>query len=156
MRGRSLKSRSKAAIHNLLRGSRQRITPQRAVLLELLQQEEGHLDADELYRLARRRHPGISLSTVYRSLRLFKELGLIHELHFEEEHHHYEGRPPREHYHLLCLGCGRIIEFESRRVAQMKREMAQEQAFEVTGAEIHLTGYCSRCRQGGGLLAEKS
>jgi len=60
----------------------QRVTSQRRLLLDLIRQSEGHLDADELYRLAKEREPRISLSTVYRTLRLFKELGLVEERHF--------------------------------------------------------------------------
>ncbi|MCK4722357.1 MAG: transcriptional repressor, partial [Dehalococcoidia bacterium] len=90
----------------------QRITSQRRLLLDLLRQSEGHLDADELYRRAKEQEPRLSLSTVYRSLRLFKELGLIEERHFIEEHHHYEARSETEHHHVVCRGCGKVIEFE--------------------------------------------
>lgn len=138
--------RSKATIKQLI-GDGRRVTAQRALLLEMLRQQEGHLDADELYRLAREKNPHISLSTVYRTLRLFKKMGLVEELHFEEEHHHYEGKPHREHFHLICLKCGRIIEFESNRIAQLKQEMGKKEDFEIQGAEVHLTGYCSQCRR---------
>ena len=69
-----------------------RVTGQRRLLLNLIQEAEGHLDADELYRQAKEREPKISLATVYRTLRLFKDLGLIEERHFVEEHHHYEAK----------------------------------------------------------------
>ena len=139
--------RYQRGIRRILGENSQRVTPQRAVLLELIHGRGGHLDAHELYTLAQKRYPRLSLSTVYRSLRLFKSLGLIHELHFDEEHHHYEERPSREHYHLKCLGCGKIVEFESRRVAQLKKEMGNEHEFEVVGAEIQLAGRCSQCRR---------
>jgi len=69
-----------------------RVTNQRALLLELIRQGKGHLDADELYRRAREKQPRLSLSTVYRTLQLLKKLGLVEELHFDENHHHYEVR----------------------------------------------------------------
>lgn len=125
----------------------QRLTAQRRLLLELLQRQEGHLDADELYRLAKEREPRLSLSTVYRTLRLFKQLGLVEELHFAEDHHHYEERGRREHYHLLCLGCGKVIEFESPWIPQIKRSVSEEHDFKISSAEIHLAGYCPRCQQ---------
>ena len=121
-----------------------RMTNQRALILDIIRR--GHLDADEVYRQAREKQPRLSLSTVYRTLRRLKELGLVEELHFAEAHHHYEVKPPAEHHHLVCLGCGKIVEFESSLSQEMKQEIARKQGFEVTGVEVHMTGYCSKCR----------
>lgn len=126
----------------------QRVTWQRRLLLDLILEAGGHLDADELFRRAKEREPRISLSTVYRNLRLFKKLGLIDERHFAEEHHHYEVKDTSEHYHLVCLGCGRVIEFESPLMKQVKDKVGMENRFEITGAEIRFEGYCSSCRKG--------
>jgi Fe2+ or Zn2+ uptake regulation protein len=123
-----------------------RMTNQRALILEIIRR--GHLDADEVYRRARDKQPRLSLSTVYRTLRRLKELGLVEELHFDEAHHHYEVKPPAEHHHLVCLGCGKIVEFECQLCPEMKKEIARKKGFEVTGVEVHMTGYCSKCRQG--------
>ncbi len=136
----------KSNIRQVLGGTGQRVTPQRTLLLNMLRKSGGHLDADELYRMARKKNPRISLSTVYRALRLFTKLGLVEELHFEEEHHHYEGKPHREHFHIICLKCGRIVEFESPLIARLKNEMGNKEDFEIRGAEVHLTGYCAQCR----------
>jgi Fur family ferric uptake transcriptional regulator len=131
-------------------GIGERVTWQRRLLLDLISQAGGHLDADELFRRAKEREPRISLSTVYRNLRLFKKLGLVDERHLSENHHHYEIKSPTEHYHLVCLGCGRVIEFESPLLQQIKNQIRRENQFEVTGAEISLQGYCPRCRGKGG------
>ncbi len=128
-----------------LKGQRQ--TGQRLLLLDLIRRSHGHLDADELYRQARQREPRISLSTVYRNLRLFKKLNLIEECHFDEEHHHYELKPSAEHYHLICANCGAVIEFESALTRQMKEEVGREHGFIVTGGEIHLSGLCDHCQE---------
>ncbi len=100
-----------------------RVTNQRALLLEIIRQGEGHLDAFELYHRARERQPCLSLSTVYRALQKFKKLGLIEEVHFDETHHHYEVKPSAEHHHLVCLGCGRVIEFHYPLARQVKRNV---------------------------------
>ena len=123
-----------------------RATSQRALILKILRQ--GHMDADEVYRQARKKRPRLSLSTVYRTLQKLKELGLIDELHFDENHHHYEVKQPAGHHHLVCLGCGKIIEFEFPLNAQMKKDVARQKNFEVTGTEVHMTGYCAQCRRG--------
>ena len=127
-------------------GSR-RSTAQRRLLLELIRQAGGHLDADELYRRAREQEPSISLSTVYRNLKLFKSLGLVEERHFAEEHHHYEAKAATEHYHLVCLGCGEVIEFQSPLTEQMKQDIGSERGYVITESEVHLLGYCPRCQQ---------
>lgn len=127
-------------------GTGRRVTSQRRLLLDLIRAQRGHLDADELYRRAREKNPRLSLSTVYRTLRLFKRLGLVEELHFEEEHHHYEGRPSREHYHLVCLRCGKVTEFESPLVPRLKAALSREHRFQVASGEIHFSGYCADCR----------
>ena len=129
-------------------GKEQRTTAQRLLLFELMRQGEGHLDADELYRRARERQPRLSLSTVYRTLKLFKGLGVVEERHFTEAHHHYEVRSSAEHHHLLCLGCGKVVEFECPLSQQLKGDVARANDFEVTGAEVRMVGFCSICRQG--------
>jgi len=123
-----------------------RATSQRRLLLDLILQNEGHLDADELYRRAREQESTISLSTVYRNLKLFKELGLVDELHFAEAHHHYEAKAPAQHHHLVCLGCGKVIEFTSPLTERMKSQIQRENDFTVTGTEVRMKGYCARCQ----------
>jgi len=125
----------------------QRVTHQRRLLLDLLRHSEGHLDADELYRLAKEREPRLSLSTVYRSLRLFKELGLVEERHFIEEHHHYEAKGETEHHHLVCLGCGAVIEFDHPLTDMMKEKVSKQSGFEIVGAQVYMEGYCQRCQR---------
>lgn len=132
---------------NIQELSGQRVTSQRRLLLDLLRHSEGHLDADELYRLAKEREPRISLSTVYRALSLFKELGLVEERHFAEEHHHYEVKRKREHHHLVCLGCGKVVEFQYPLTKRIKEDVSRRSGFEVLNASVTLEGYCERCRQ---------
>jgi Fe2+ or Zn2+ uptake regulation protein len=124
-----------------------RATSQRALILEVIRRGVGHLDADEIYRQARKKEPRLSLSTVYRSLQAFKKLGLVEEVHFDEDHHHYELKQPPEHHHLVCLGCGRIIEFQHPVSRYVRRNVAEAKDFEIVDTELRMTGYCSRCRR---------
>ena len=126
-----------------------RVTNQRALILEIIRHGRGHLDADEVYRRARERQAQISLSTVYRTLRLFRKLGLVEEVHFDDAHHHYEVKPPAEHHHLVCLGCGRVIEFHYPLSRYVKRNVPEAKGFKVIETEIRMTGYCPKCRPGG-------
>jgi len=108
---------------------------------------QGHLDADEIYRRAREKGHRISLSTVYRALQTFKKLGLIEELHFDDTHHHYEIKPSAEHHHLVCLDCGKVIEFQHPLSSYIKRNVSEARDFDIAETEIRVTGYCSKCRQ---------
>ncbi len=124
-----------------------RITSQRALILEVIRGGQGHLDADEVYRQAREKQPRLSLSTVYRTLHTLKNLGLVEEVHFDEEHHHYEMKPSTEHHHLVCVNCGRVVEFQYPLARLVKRNVAEAKDFEITGSEVRMTGYCAACRQ---------
>ena len=125
-----------------------RVTNQRALLLQIIRQGQGHLDADEVYQRARQKNPRLSLSTVYRTLQLFKKLGLVEEVHLDEAHHHYEAKSSAEHHHLVCLGCGKVIEFRYPLTRYIKRNVSEAEDFQIVSAEIRITGYCSKCRQG--------
>jgi Fur family ferric uptake transcriptional regulator len=128
-----------------LRAGGKRITPQRSLLLRVIRESKGHLDADEIYRRAREQDPRISLSTVYRNLNLLKELGLISELHLDQEHHHYELRDAAEHYHLICTDCGQVVEFDSPLVRKLMNQVSGENGFLIERVHIDLVGLCARC-----------
>lgn len=130
-----------------LKESGMRVTNQRDLIMGIIREGQGHLDADEIYRRAREKEPRLGLSTVYRTLQTFKKLGLVEELHFDENHHHYEKKPVSEHHHLVCLGCGRIIEFRYPLVHHIGRDIPESKGFNITGTEIRITGYCSKCSQ---------
>jgi len=124
-----------------------RATSQRTVLLDLIRRADGHLDADELYRRARELGHAISLSTVYRNLKLFRDQGLVEERHFAAEHRHYEVKASDEHHHLVCVGCGAVTEFASPLAKRLKREVESSIGFRVTDTEIRIQGYCARCKE---------
>lgn len=145
MRGMKRETRQPLTSRLILNGAGQRVTSQRALLLDLIRQQGGHPEAEELYRQAKKKHPRLSLSTVYRALQLFKKLGLVEELHFEEEHHHYEVKPATEHSHLICLGCGKVVEAEFSLIQQMKDEVKAKNNFEVVSAKVRLVGFCAQC-----------
>jgi len=133
--------------HQVLNKAGMRATNQRALIMEIIRRGKGHLDADEIYRRAREKETRLSLSTVYRTLHMFKKAGLVEELHFNEDHHHYEVKPATEHHHLLCLGCGRVIEFSYPLSRYIKRNVPEAKGFDVADTEIRMTGYCPKCRQ---------
>jgi len=138
--------KQKGSARQILDRSSQRVTAQRTLLLELLRQSGGHVDADELYRRARKKNSRISLSTVYRNLQLFKKLGLVEEHHFDEEHHHYEVKSGTEHQHLLCINCGKVVEFACPVSRKFREDIGDKYDFDITDVEVRMIGLCSSCR----------
>ncbi|MFH1382415.1 MAG: Fur family transcriptional regulator [Chloroflexota bacterium] len=141
------KIKSLKSSRQVLNNTGVRITNQRALVLEIIRQGRGHLDADEIHRRARLKQPRLSLSTVYRTLQTLKKLNLIEEIHFDEAHHHYEMKPVTEHHHLVCLGCGRVVEFQYPLTRLVRKHITEARSFEIVGSEIRMTGYCHECQQ---------
>jgi len=123
------------------------LTVQRRLLLDLVRDASGHIDAKELYRRASSQDESISLATVYRGLRLFKDLGLVEERRLGQLRCCYEIKRSVEHQHLVCRGCGKIIEFESSLIGKLVNKVQREHDFDVTRAELYLEGYCQQCRE---------
>ena len=122
-----------------------RNTRQRALIMDIIGQ--GHLDADEIYVMARQENPRISLSTVYRTLQKLKKLGVIDEHLFDDAHRHYELKSGGEHHHLVCLSCGKISEFQYPVSKYIKRNVAAAKGFQIAATEVKVSGFCSDCRK---------
>lgn len=125
-----------------------RITAQRRVLIEIIQEAEGHLDAVSLLERARKRDARIDRATVYRTLELLKRLRLIDELdlmHLNGEKHFYEVKTTVEHVHLACFQCGRIEEFTSPIFEQLKEEIHRQSGFQIRVARLEVGGLCKLC-----------
>ena len=130
-----------------LRAAGKRITPQRKLVLAILAASRGHLDAYDIHKRGRHRDPNLSLSTVYRTLNVLKETGVVSEVHLDTEHHHYELRGADEHAHLVCQECGRVIEVDSAVFAEAVKLAGEANQFEIARTQVELTGYCCECQQ---------
>ena len=123
------------------------MTSQRRLLLELLRDAEGHIDAKELYRRASAKDESIGPATVYRSLNLFKELGLVDEMRLGKIRCYYEIKETQEHQHLVCQGCGKVKKFQNPYFQKVIKAVRREHGFNVTRAELYLEGYCPECEE---------
>ena len=124
-----------------------RSTQQRQLILEIIEQAGRHVDADEIYQQVRQKSPNISLSTVYRSLQLFKDLGLVEEHQLNGIRRYYESTPQSRHHHMVCLRCGQVFEFTCPSTERIKSRLGREEGFKVTGVDVCLVGYCPECQQ---------
>jgi Fur family ferric uptake transcriptional regulator len=124
-----------------------RNTKQRQLILKIIERADEHLDAEQIYERARHASPGISLSTVYRNLQLFTKAGLLKEHQFDITRRRYEIATRSRHHHLMCIGCGRILEFSCPSSDGLKTRITKEKGFKVTDAEVRLLGYCPECQR---------
>jgi Fe2+ or Zn2+ uptake regulation protein len=122
-----------------------RNTTQRALILEVVKAAERHLSAGEIFERVRQREPRIAYGTVYRSLHLLAQHGLIQELTFADEAARYDARTER-HDHVHCTICGMLLDVDVP-VAQIARHVAEEQSgFTVTDHHTVFAGVCPACR----------
>jgi Fe2+ or Zn2+ uptake regulation protein len=133
-------------LREAFREAGRRLTSQRRLILDVLKESEEHLEADAVHDRAKKRAPGLSLATVYRTLALLKEMEFVEEHRLGEGHSHYEAVQEEPHYHFTCRCCGQVIEFDTPLVAEIKRELCERKDIQVTTAHLHLTGYCRECQ----------
>jgi Fur family ferric uptake transcriptional regulator len=127
-----------------------RITAQRRLLVRIIQDSPRHLDVATLLEIAKKQDPNIDRATVYRTIALLKDRGLIDELdlmHIEGEKHYYEAKTNRDHCHMACFRCGAIMEYVSSSFEKLKKEMARESGFQIRVVRLEVGGFCKRCRK---------
>lgn len=117
-----------------------RITRQRKAILEVLAAAEDHPDAPELVRRAGKIEPSVSLATVYRTMTVLEEKGVIHRHQFDGESARFETANAPHHDHMIDLDSGQVIEFRSDKIEQLQREIARELGYELVGHKLELYG----------------
>ena len=127
------------------RGSR--LTPQRRRVVDTFLHSEGHLSAEEIYLSVKASDPRLGPATVYRTLKLLREAGLAHGMNAGDGLARYEPPSAKGHHdHLICRGCGRIVEFENDQIEALQRRVAEQHGFVVTDHRMELYGICGACR----------
>jgi Fur family ferric uptake transcriptional regulator len=140
-------SAAKEILVQYLAEKKLRPTRERLTLLDEVMRTSGHFDADQLFAGLNARGVDVSRATVYNTLDLFVDCGLISRYRFGENHSRYEkafGRP--RHDHLICLECGDIIEFVSEKVDRLQQEVCSEHKFKPHNSTLQIFGVCSRCQ----------
>src|SRR5438067_958303 len=137
------------SIRGSLKDKGVRLTRQRQILLELIDRSGQHLDAEKLYQMAQEKDPKLNRVTVYRTLKLLKEGGLVDELdlmHYGGDQHYYETRTKQEHAHVICLRCGKVEEFFGDPLQRLRRQIEAHFGFQIVLARTEVGGYCSHCQ----------
>jgi Fur family ferric uptake transcriptional regulator len=115
--------------------------------MDILKEDPGHPDAGKIFEEAKKQDSRISLATVYRTLALLKQAGLIEENSLGEDHGHFETVHNLHHYHFTCLGCGTVVEFETAEIPAVVKALSERENLQVTEIHFHLQGYCQNCQK---------
>lgn len=122
---------------------------QRDAILETFFAMGGHVPVEALVARVRERDPRVSVATVYRTMKLLAECGLAVPRQFGDGQTRYEPAADRHHHdHLICTGCGRIVEFENDRIEDLQARIARGHGFEVESHRLEIYGQCPECRRG--------
>lgn len=126
-----------------------KLTRQRRAVLAVITATEEHLSPAEIYRRAKADCPDIGLTTVYRTLDILAKLGLIKRVHFERGCHSYALASRGHRHHLVCTGCGNIVEFEGCDLSALLEVVASQTGFAIEEHWLQLFGKCPACQERG-------
>ena len=115
-----------------------RMTDQRRVVARVLSTAHDHPDVEELYRRAHEVDPHISIATVYRTVRLFEEAGVVERHDFGDGRSRYEESPQEHHDHLIDVESGRVIEFREEEIEALQRRVAERLGYRLVGHRLEL------------------
>ncbi|SIR13404.1 Fur family transcriptional regulator, ferric uptake regulator [Rhizobium sp. RU35A] len=117
-----------------------RMTEQRRVIARILQESDDHPDVEELYRRSTKVDGRISISTVYRTVKLFEDAGIIEKHDFRDGRSRYETVPEEHHDHMIDVKTGEVIEFHSAEIEALQERIAREHGFRLVGHRLELYG----------------
>lgn len=123
-------------------------TNQRRVIAEFMLKLDRHIDAEELFNEMRSQGHNIGFATIYRTLNLFKDAGLVEQKTFEDGKAIFELQRPDEHHdHLICNDCGKVFEFENEEIEALQKKVAESFGLKLTSHNLDLRGICikSKC-----------
>jgi Fur family transcriptional regulator, ferric uptake regulator len=128
---------------NFLKSEKNRITPERFEVMDAALDYDGHFGADDLYVLMKNKNSSISRATVYKTLELLVQCDLLGKRHFGENLTRYESSFKRKvHDHLICMNCGRIVEFSEKQFSQLPEKISNDLGFEFESYSFNIFARC--------------
>jgi len=122
-----------------------RLTPQRMMILSAIENSHDHISAEEIYTQVAAKYPHVNISTVYRTLDLLKELGLVTETNLGEGRVRYHPADKGHHHHLVCQECGAIIDLDESVLSSLKSVLLREYKFSADLRHLAIFGRCTNC-----------
>ncbi len=122
-----------------------RLTPQRLMIVSAIENSDGHVSAEEIYAQVVAKYPHVNISTVYRTLELLKQLGLVTETDFGEGRVRYHPAEKGHHHHLVCTECGAVIDLDESSLSSLKSMLLREYKFSADLKHLAIFGRCAKC-----------
>ena len=143
------KGEAKAKFMRFLARKNLRVTAQRQAIVETVFGTDQHFTAEQLLSWSRRRDKSVSRATVYRTLPLLTESGLVREMDFGKDYKFYDPNyaDHPNHNHLICNDCDKIVEFESGRMVKLESEISRRLGFSLKGQRLQITGSCEELKK---------
>ncbi len=124
-----------------------KLTKERKAVLQEIFLHPGHLEAEELWHNLRKKKKRASRATIYRTLDLLVESEIVRKVDLGHGHSHYELMLDHPHHeHMICLSCGKVIEFSDRTMERTLNKLCEKRGFEHTSHRFQIFGYCKDCR----------
>jgi Fur family ferric uptake transcriptional regulator len=135
-------------IATVLREHGFKMTPQRRAVLKLIAQSQDHFTPATLHERVKEEYPGIGIVTIYRTIEMLSDLGLICCVYGEGNYRSYLIRRPEEHHHhLVCSGCKKVIEFTDCDIDELEQRLSRKTGFMIEGHLLEVRGKCPDCRR---------
>ena len=125
-------------------------TQRRAILDSIVSNRGNHLSSEEIYDIVKLKYPEIGLATVYRTLQLLEQINVISKVNFDDGCSRYElntNSKDHHHHHLICLGCGKVMEVKLDLLENLEHEIEKEGKFKIVDHNVKFFGYCSKCKK---------
>lgn len=129
-----------------LHGSGRKATPQRISILEAIDGMQAQFTPQQLYERLQKKHPEIGLVTVYRTLNLLAESGLVCRMGYSGRSQSYASRPREHHHHLVCTGCNRVVDLASCGLLELEKKLAHDTGFAISDHHLEFEGLCRQCQ----------
>ena len=133
-----------------LRQAGLRMTPQRLMVMDAVFHHEGHITAENIHAKVQALYPYVDLSTIYRTLQVLKESGLIAELHTPDGPTQYEGLLAGSHHHAICRRCGSMLELTPETLEPIHQQLLEQYGFYAEMAHMAILGLCKACAEQAG------
>jgi len=145
------KQTAKQKFLGFLESKKLRMTSQRMAIIDTVFETEEHFTADQLLAWSRTRDQSVSRATVYRTLPLLTESGLVREMDFGKDYKYYDPNYAEHpnHNHIICNDCERIVEFESDKICRLEDEITHKLGFSVKSQRLQITGSCEELKRRG-------
>lgn len=133
-------------VTKILKENGYKVTPQRLAVFNILKNTKEHPCVDSIYTKLQPMYPTMSLATVYKSLEVFKNIGLIQELNVGEGSFRYDYNT-NQHPHIICIKCGRVDDIDDEMLFDLSDIVESKTGYKLTKQQLYFYGYCPKCKE---------